>query len=184
MAFKQFNLGYSLKHIPLPKENTFLKRLINQTEAFLKRLRWRVVYFDKSDEENLKFEEKFGLKTAKTPPPHADLALFENDIYKLIRDVQFKNVNNVFQHQLQKDVKDIRNSKNVIVRADKTMNLYHVDKNSYNKLLADSITKDYKKAPSDAKNKIDQKTKVIANDLTVCDRMEGYTTSNCFITLI
>ena len=150
---------------------------------FLKRLRWRVFYFDKPDEDNSKCEENYGLKTSKTPPPHTDLAAFENEMYKLINDVQFKNVNNDFQCQLQKDVNEIKKSENVIVRADKTTNLYHVNKNSYNKLLAENITKDYKKAPRDTKDKIDQKTKMIANDLKVCDRMEGYTTSNCFITL-
>ena len=40
----KFNLGYSLKNIPIPPRNSYLKTLIVQTENFIKRLRWRVFW--------------------------------------------------------------------------------------------------------------------------------------------
>ena len=80
-------------------------------------------------------------------------------------------------------MKKIRASENVLVKADKTTNIYSVPPAEYNKLLHDSITKDYRKADQNAKQNIDRKGSVIARNLNLADRMEVIAERNAFITL-
>ncbi len=183
MTFRKFNLGYSLKNIPIPAKDTYIKQLINQTEKFLKRLRWKVFFFDQNQQNDNDGKETFGFRTPNTPPQHPDLNDFENDIYTLIGNIDFKDARNSFQSQLNHDIRELKKSGKLVVCADKTTNLYHVDKADYNKLISDNITKDYKKAPIDTKTNIDKKTKQIVDELELSNRMEVYTTSNCFIKL-
>ena len=65
---------------------------------------------------------------------------------ELIKSVKVKKVKNAFLDQLHKDITSIKKSKNVFIFADKTRNIYETDKNTYSKLLTDSISKTYKKA--------------------------------------
>lgn len=71
---------------------------------------------------------------------------FEDDMFQLVENVKFKQVRNKFQQKLRRDVKKINSSKKVLVFADKTRNVYELDKNQYDKLLRENITKTYKKA--------------------------------------
>ena len=100
------NLGYSLKNIPIPTKNTYLKSLISQTESFIKRLRWRIFGHESNgniEEQTIKEVEKetFGFKSDKTPPQHHHLVNFENDMYNLISNIKFKNPYNDFQRKCQ-----------------------------------------------------------------------------------
>ena len=52
------------------------------------------------------------------------------------------------------DVKEISTSKNVLVSADKSTNLYSMSREPYKKLVNENITKNYKKSCDDTKNKI------------------------------
>ena len=72
-------------------------------------------------------------------------------MYDIIRKIKFIKVRNDFQDKLKQDLETIRSSKNVLAFADKSTNLYELSKESYEKLLHDSITQTYKKAPVDAK---------------------------------
>ena len=46
---------------------------------------------------------------------------------------------NKFQEKLKHDITEIRNSNKVIVPADKTRNLYKMEKEDYNKFLSENI---------------------------------------------
>ena len=63
-------------------------------------------------------------KPARSPPPVEHLNAFENDLYSLVRSIQFTPHQNAFQKQLNRDVRDINNSKDVLVSADKISNIY------------------------------------------------------------
>ena len=67
---------------------------------------------------------------------------FENDLYNMVRNIEFKNAKSSFQQQLQHDVK--QDSK-LLIPADKTINLYRLTTDKYNKLLTENISKNYKK---------------------------------------
>ena len=64
----------------------------------------------------------------------------KNDIYDLIRNVEFTNIKNEFLDHLNRDIESIRSSKNVLVFADKNTNLYESSREYYQKLHHDNIT--------------------------------------------
>ena len=54
---------------------------------------------------------------------------------ELIKSVKFKKVKNKFLDQLRKDISAIKKSKIVLIFADKTWNVFALDKNTHSKLL-------------------------------------------------
>ena len=111
------------------------------------------------------------------------LAAFEQDMHGLIRGVQFTKHRNDFQRQLSKDAREIRNSNNVLVSADKTSNMYLMSRDSYDKLLRDNITKTYKTCSKNAKHVIDHEASVIANKLGIAKRVEVCAEKKAYYTL-
>ena len=41
------NIQYSLKNIAIPSSFSYLKNLINKTEDFVRRLRWKAFWYDR-----------------------------------------------------------------------------------------------------------------------------------------
>ena len=108
---------------------------------------------------------------------------FENDLYNLVSNIQFSPRRNTFQQQLARDVKEISTSKNVLVSADKSTNLYSMSREGYKKLLNENITKNYKKSCDEIKHTINLEGKGITSKLELDDRMETYAEREAFITL-
>ena len=145
--------------------------MVEKVESFVRRLRWKAYQFCKENRENNSDQCKnFGFKTVVTPPQNA----FENDMYDRITNVEFTNIRNEFLDHLNRDIESIRSSKNVLVFANKSTNLYELSRDSYQKFFHDNITQTYKKAPKNAKRDIDRKTKSFAKTLKIEDRMECY----------
>ena len=87
-------------------------------------------------------------------------------------------VRNEFQVKLQKDLTIIQiKTGKAFIFTDKTRNLYEVDKYTYETLLAENITKTYKKCKLVTYNKINEQAKNIA------DRLECFSKIREFITL-
>ena len=63
----------------------------------------------------------------------------------MVKKIYFKKVSNSFQDLLRNDLSLIKRSEKAFIVADKTRNLYELDKQSYDKLLTESVTKIYKK---------------------------------------
>ena len=123
-------------------------------------MRWKAFYFDKKqlnqDEEPL---NTYGFRSEKTPPTNNDLIRFENDLYKLIRNLRYCKVCNNFQKNLLKNIASLNSSQNIIVPADKTTNLYGVEVDNYKKLLRDNITTTYPKKKIQQLQKLTKKLK-------------------------
>ena len=64
----------------------------------------------------------------------------------MISSVQCKRVKNYFRNRTNNDIRSIHSSKKVFVFADKTRNIYEMEKSHYEKLLTDNITKPYKQS--------------------------------------
>ena len=73
-------------------------------------------------------------------------------------------------------------SKELLVPADKTNNLYNVTVAQYEKLLENNITKTYRKSDTDAKRKIDIETKAAAVSLKIENKIECYAERASFLT--
>ena len=77
----------------------------------------------------------------------------------------------------------MKNNECVLVNADKTSSIYQVIKDQYENLLRNNITKDYKIAPANTVELIDNEAKQIAQKLGLADRIEVYGEARAFITL-
>ena len=180
---ERINLGYSLKKIPIPSQKSYLKSFISKVDSFIHRIRWKAFFFERNAEDTNKSTDNnnddtnanFGFKSDKTPPQHPALIPFENDLYSLIDSISFSSHKNTFQRKLAKDIKEIRNSKSVLVEADKTTNIYKMSPESYRKLLTDNITKEYKKTNNTKKHEIDTEAKKIAESKNLADKRQDRT---------
>ena len=96
---------------------------------FLKRMRWKALAFL----GKLKGSDKYnyGFKTATCLSSVKELLTFENDMMDMIKNLEFKKVNNEFQSNLRNDIRQIRKSNNLFVSADKSRHIYTVRKASY-----------------------------------------------------
>lgn len=88
-------------------------------ESFIKRIKWKAFYFDRSSESNEQQNFNFGFKSVKTPQKNKYLHPFEKDLHDLVRNIEFKNLKLSFQQQLQKCVKRIKQGPKLSIPADK-----------------------------------------------------------------
>ena len=149
-------------------------------------MRWKAFFFEKNDRRNSDDStnnNNFGFKSRKCPPQNEDLNNFEADVYNMIKNIEFRHVQDDFQDQLQEDIKKINNSTKTSIPADKTANYYEIDKATHNKLLADNITTTYKKANDNTIININNEAKNIAANLNIDDRTECMAKRQAFITL-
>ena len=179
----KFALNYSTKNIPLPSKKTYLKHLTDKVEKFIKRVRWKVKFFESEDNDQTEQTEKYGFKTMKCPPSHPDLKNFENDLLDLIQNITFKPTRNDFQTKLREDIQTINASKNAFVPADKTRNFYELSKSEYDKLYEENITNTYMKDLNSTYDTINTEAKEIATKLKLGDRIECLAKQNAFITI-
>ena len=63
----------------------------------------------------------------------------------MIKNIQFRHINSTSQEQLKKDIQQIRQSNQLFVSADKSRNIYKMNKEVYEKLMHENITKTYQK---------------------------------------
>ena len=90
----------------------------------------------------------------------------------MIKYIDFRNVHNQFQENLNHDITEVRNSNKVILPADKIRNLYKMEKEDYNKFLSENITKTYRKSNRNKVNKLNLDAKKIADKLSISDRVD------------
>ena len=100
---RQFRFEYSLKNIPIPSRDNYLSNLIEKVESILKRMRWKAHFFLKG-EKNQENTNHFGLSSNKTPPTILELKPFEEDVLKLLENIEFRDTKNHFQETLANDL--------------------------------------------------------------------------------
>ena len=130
----------------------------------MKRMRWKAFFFLNPSAESR--TGKFNLKSRRCPPPIEDLKPFEDDMFKMIENLRFKKVRNSFQDKLKRDVKKINSSDKVLVFADKSRNVYKLEKPKYQKLLRENITKSYRKSDEQSVSNVNQELNDIMMGLT------------------
>ena len=167
-----------MKNIPVSSKKLYLKMLIDKVELLVKRMRWKALFFENESESIF----NYGFKTNKCPPQKKDLMEFEDDLQKKISIVQFRKVNNDFQNRLKNDIRSIQLSARVFVFADKTRNMYEMQKSHYKKLLTDNITKTYKQSNNNVHNSTNFEAKHIAKNLQIVDRVECMARKPAYIT--
>ena len=84
------------------------------------------------------------------PSQHPHLISFENNLLDMIKNASFKTVHNNFQDKLRNEMSSIKSSDKSFIFADKTRNLYRLDKNIYDKHYTEHMTKLYKRTDCNA----------------------------------
>lgn len=79
----------------------------------------------------------------------------------LIYNVEFQPVKNKFLSKLKKNVKAIKNTKELLIKANKLVHFYKMEKGTHNKYLTENITKILKKSNESKVNEINTKAKRI-----------------------
>ena len=176
------NLGYSTKNIPIPGKKDYLTRLISSAERIIRAVRWKT-FFYLNPEAKVEKKQTFGFGTTKIPKFIPELKEFEDEMTKLVQDIEFKSANSAFQKQLSKDIADIKENTHLLVAADKTTNFYKVGTDQYDNLLQNNINKDYKKAPQSLEKEISLGDKRIAQNLKLDDRINVTAKKQAFVTL-
>ena len=115
----------------MPAKQHYLKSMIDKVESFITRLRWKAHIFQKPEQRNSNNSTNFGFKSNVTPPQNEKITVFENGLYYMVRSIKFKSVRNDFQSTLREDLKKIKSSRNLLVFADKTTNLYEMPPGQY-----------------------------------------------------
>ena len=177
------NFNYSLKNIPVPSEDNYMKTMISKVESLLRRMRWKAFFFDKKQQPDAATFNAYGFNSERAPPQSTALIPFENDLYNMLSSIKFTNRRTEFQKQLSRDLREIRTSDSLFVPADKTTNLYKLPPDEYNKLLHNNVTSSYKIANAKAQKTINREANKIAKKLNLNDRIEQIAEKPAFITL-
>lgn len=185
---EQENFNYSVKNIPIPPRNTYIKKLIEKVESVIKRMRWKAFFYDNDNHDKESVSEnqsknKFGFKSRKCPPKIDEINAFESDLLKMVKNISFNNNHDHFQRKLDKDINKMKRSTKAFIPADKTRNHYTLDKQQYKKLLHDNITKAYKKADNNITDNLNKEAKQLSEKLKIDERVEILAKRPAFITL-
>ena len=181
-VLEKVNFDYSLKNIPICGHKEYTKKLLHQTDKFIRNLRWRTFFYlnpkAKSNEK-----KTYGFNSYNNPPSIPELKQFEDGLISIVKNVQFRQVKNTFQNKIREDTKNIKKDSNLFVPADKTHNFYKLTKEQYNHLLDKEIQKEYKKTNISYTDEITLKDKQIAHNLNLEDRINVTSDREAYITL-
>ena len=105
LKVRQFRPDYSLKNIPIPSSDNYVRNLIEKSRKRTKRMRWKAHFFlnGKKSQENI---TNFGLSSNKTPPTVLELKPFQEDVIKLLENMKFRDTKSHFQDTLAKRLKE------------------------------------------------------------------------------
>ena len=92
----RISFEYLTKNIPVALRISYLKKFIEKTELFLKRIRWKAHFF-LSTEPTQDTRENYGFKSNKSPPAINELKEFEEEMTNLIQKIEFRQKMNDFQ---------------------------------------------------------------------------------------
>ena len=177
---EHFHLGQSLKDIPITNKMQYQKSIVSKVESFIGRLRWKLFAI-----KNPGMESKitYGFKTSNPPPQLQQLKPFEEDLFLLVKNIQFRPVYNRFQSELSNKIKNIHATNQVLVKADKTNNIYKIPVDEYRSLKTQNVTAEYKKASEDEIEKINKEAAEIASKLNLSDRIDKFVEVDAFLTI-
>ena len=89
----------------------------------------------------------------------------ESDLQQMISSIEFRPISNKFLTKMNEDIKNINNTKELLIYAEKSSNIYIMIKEDYKKHLINNITKTYKKSNRNKINSINRDAKKIAKNI-------------------
>ena len=175
------NLGYSMKNIFIPQRKEHFLQLIHSTRVLTHNLRWRAEFALRKPKTVKK--ETFGFKSLAHPKPVPEMKEFEEKLFDMVNNIEYKNVSNPFQTKLNTDIRNIQNEPKLLIPADKTTNFYKVDTATAQALQEKDLNKDYIKAGKVVLNKLNKEAKQVTTKLGLQDRVFTTAKQEAFNTL-
>ena len=102
--------NYSLKNIPNATKSQYEKMLVESMESFINRMRWKL-FWAKSPVVNPNRKETYGFKSVLKAPSDPDLKKFEEDLIKMVSNIEMKKASNMLQEKMKEDIKLIKRKK-------------------------------------------------------------------------
>ena len=172
---EKVNFSYSLNNITTPNERTYKAHLNEKIKLFIKKLQWEAIFFTNNSKETTKSFASgsvYGLKSTKCPPQLKELIPFEDDLIDLVKNIKFRKVRNDFQMKLHEDLRKVRSSKKTLTFADKTSNMYRLEKEEYRHLLQNAVTTTYKKSNKETERRINCEGIKYAKEANILDKVK------------
>ena len=120
---RRFDIQYSTKNIPVIGLFKYQQLLTFRTEDLLRRMRWKV-YWDRNKDKVKEFES-YGFRSPAAAPYCKELKAFEDDLLKMIGEVETRPFNNELQTRMKNDLALLRQMPDtVVISSDKTSNFY------------------------------------------------------------
>ena len=176
----ELNLTYSSKNIGLHSKHLIKRTLVSRTEDCLRRMRWKLWHI--RNPSNADPKEKFGFRTTDSPPVMDELESFEKDVWDLIKNVKFKPAGNVLTSKIRNDLNTVKNASKIVVKGDKSRNLYQVSKEVYVKEMTDKITSSYSKGNRAQIDEVNKEAAKIAQRLDIHERVDALQEGESFLT--
>ena len=104
-------------------------------------------------------------------------------MFNLVENIKFRKASAPFQSKLNNDITRINGSDKVLAFADKSRNIYEMDKEKYCKLLKENITSSYKAADEEAVTDINRELRDITAELDIANKIETTTNMDAFISM-
>ena len=178
-TLEEMNLGYSFKNIPIGNQQYYFRKLYEMASRFINNIRWKTYW---SSKDNNDYSRNV-FPSRRSAPPNEHLVSFENDFFSLLENIEFRKCNNRMMEKIKKDLKNIKDSKKVVVFADKSSNIYKIDGVDYKKMLHDNVTKTYRKATSDVIKKINEEAAVLFEQNLIKGKIPKYHIQESFVTI-
>ena len=109
-------------------------------------MQWKVLEFYRKLNDNN--EKTFGFKSTKFPPrvlsdlsDTKKLSDFESELTLKINNIEYRNISNGFQKKVNNDINEIKTCNKILVSADKSRNLYKLEKDQYQNSLKKTLIK-------------------------------------------
>ena len=100
----------------------------------------KVYHFLKNNKEETE-TKSFGFRTLNIPPRKQILHNFKNDLYEIIRNIEFEPVRTEFQRKLSQDLRSIKRPNKTFLSAGKNRNMYGLGPKEYDKLFNNKLQK-------------------------------------------
>ena len=84
------SFSYSTKNIPVASAKDYTKCMIEKTEQFLNRRRWKAFHF--LNPVTAADKETFSFKTKNSPPAIAEMKHFEEGMINIIQTIEYSKV--------------------------------------------------------------------------------------------
>jgi hypothetical protein len=177
-----FNIPYSQKNIPTIPKFQYQKMLVGRMEQFLTSMRWKLFWFKAPTQQKEK-KNTYGFKSTTKPPAQPEIKKFEEELIKIVSNIEMKPFNNSLQTKMKEDMRSIKEMEEVIVSSDKTSNFYLIPRSQYKDLQAKTIQKEYKRVGEEKVEKINAEAAKIAADLELDNRIEALALKPSYLTL-